>query len=133
MTNYKAYRSAVGISSGQMIETIRAEYPKFSKIQNSMVSNPAYGICLLPEAESLLVEKYGTAPGLTVSDGHTVSKATPRKADKRRKKNRMTVRLDDETALRVRELMTAMHYIRAQDFLEQALLSMLENWEASHA
>lgn len=127
MTNYNQYRAAVGITRRQMIEAVAEEFPRYSKIQDSMCSNINYGICLLPEAEAILAEKFGEAPGLNISG--LPKKTRERKPDNRKKKNRLIVRLDDETARRVRALMADMHFTHAQDFLEQALLSMLENWE----
>ena len=130
MTNYNEYRSATGITTKQMIKAVAEEYPRFSKIQSSMCSNIEYGICLLPEAEQILVEKFGSAPGLNITEGEEkrTSPAAPR-PDRRKKRNRLVVRLDDDTARRVRIMMAQMNFTHAQDFLEQALLSMLENWE----
>lgn len=130
MTNYNEYKSVTGITTRQMINAVAEEFPRFSKIQSSMCSNTEYGICLLPEAEKILVEKFGSAPGLNITEGveERKSPAAP-KPDKRKKRNRLVVRLDDDTARRVRTMMTQMHFTHTQDFLEQALLSMLENWE----
>lgn len=133
MTDYSAYRNTAGITTKQMVKTVAEEFPRFSKIQCSMVSNTDYGVCLLPEAERLLIEKYGYAPGLSIEEGKTEKEKTVvRRADNRKKRNRFIVRLDDSTAYRVREMMTEMGYTRTQDFLEDALGSMLQNWEASH-
>lgn len=133
MTDYSAYRNAAGITTKQMVKAVAEEFPRFSKIQCSMVNNTEYGVCLLPEAERLLIDRFGYAPGLSIGEEEgKKEKAVVRRADNRKKRNRFIVRLDDSTAYRVREMMTEMGYTRTQDFLEDALDSMLQNWEASH-
>lgn len=42
------------LSSREMISILQEKFPKFSKIQLSMVRNPEYGVTLSPDARKLL-------------------------------------------------------------------------------
>ena len=53
--------------SKEIIEAISARYPKFSKIQLSMVRNPQYGLQLVPGAVSALRDAGIPPPGKTRS------------------------------------------------------------------
>ena len=131
MTNYNEYRSVAGITTKQMVKTVSEEFPRFSKIQCSMISNPEYGVCLLPEAEELLISEYGYAPGLN-KENTQEKKVVVRKPEKRKKRNRFVVRLDDSTAGRVWKMMRGLGYVKTQDFLEDAIEAMLTNWEGNN-
>lgn len=119
MTNYGAYKEQVGITNADLINAVAEQFPSYSKATNSMVCNPAkYGVCLLPEAEAHLVEKFGGGFGLNI--------APKKKRDIRKKGNRLTVRIDDDLSCKVHALMAELHYSTVQDFLEDALKSMVK-------
>lgn len=126
MTDYNAYCASVGAKPRQIVSAVSAEFPKFSKIQFSMCANPAYGVCLLPEAEGLLVSTFGNGPGL-----NKPVKPHPKNTDNRKKANSFRVRLDDDTAKRVRQLMATLGYTSVQRFLEQLLLDTLARKETA--
>ena len=120
MSDYIRYREEKGLSNNQIIRTIAEGYPGYTKIQNTMVNNPQkYGICLLPEAEKLLVDKFGEGEGIKL---HGVKRSEIR----RKKSNRLVVRLNDEMYNRVRDLMFRLRYTSVQAFLEDALTAMVE-------
>ena len=120
MSDYIRYREEKGLSNNQIIRTIAEGYPGYTKIQNTMVNNPQkYGICLLPEAEKLLVDKFGEGEGIKL---HGVKRSEIR----RKKSNRLVVRLNDEMYNRVRDLMLKLRYTSVQAFLEDALTAMVE-------
>ena len=120
MSDYVRYREEKGLSNNQIIRTIAEGYPGYTKIQNTMVNNPQkYGICLLPEAEKLLVDKFGEGEGIKL---HCVK----RRESRRKKSNRLVVRLNDEMYNRVRDLMFRLRYTSVQAFLEDALTAMVE-------
>ena len=120
MSNYIRYREEKGLSNNQIIRTIAEGYPGYTKIQNTMVNNPQkYGICLLPEAEKLLVDKFGEGEGIKL-------RGVKRSESRRKKSNRLVVRLNDEMYNRVRDLMFRLRYTSVQEFLEDALTAMVE-------
>ena len=120
MSDYARYREEKGLSNNQIIRTIAEGYPGYTKIQNTMVNNPQkYGICLLPEAEKLLVDKFGEGEGIKL---HGVKRSEGR----RKKSNRLVVRLNDEMYNQVRDLMFRLRYTSVQAFLEDALTAMVE-------
>ena len=120
MSDYIRYREEKGLSNNQIIRTIAEGYPGYTKIQNTMVNNPQkYGICLLPEAEKLLVDKFGEGEGIKL-------RGVKRSESRRKKSNRLVVRLNDEMYNRVRDLMFRLRYISVQAFLEDALTAMVE-------
>lgn len=120
MSDYVRYREEKGLSNNQIIRTVAEGYPGYTKIQNTMVNNPQkYGICLLPEAEKLLVDKFGEGEGIKIHGAkHSESR--------RKKSNRLVVRLNDEMYNRVRDLMFKLRYTSVQAFLEDALTAMVE-------
>ena len=120
MSDYIRYREEKGLSNNQIIRTIAEGYPGYTKIQNTMVNNPQkYGICLLPEAEKLLVDKFGEGKGIKL-------RGVKRSESRRKKSNRLVVRLNDEMYNRVRDLMFRLRYTSVQAFLEDALTAMVE-------
>ena len=120
MSDYVRYREEKGLSNNQIIRTIAERYPGYTKIQNTMVNNPQkYGICLLPEAEKLLVDKFGEGKGIQLN-------GVKRSESQRKKSNRLVVRLNDEMYNRVRDLMLRLRYTSVQAFLEDALTAMVE-------
>lgn len=57
--NYLKFRRKHKLSSGDMISFVRADYPKFSKVQLSMVDHPEkYGVRLTSASEKKLRQKY---------------------------------------------------------------------------
>lgn len=114
--DYVEFRRAKGISNTDMVNAIRELYPAYSKIQQTMVCNPArYGVCLLPAAEKILTDIWGD-----ISDTET-----KKRPDRRSKKNRMMVRLNDVLYSEVLDVMERMGYETTQDFLEAALTSIV--------
>lgn len=122
MTDYAAYRESKSITNNQFIETLHQSYEGFTKIQSSNISKPQkYAVCLTREAEDVLVARYGIGPGLA-----HYKPPKKRRADKRIKKNRMTVRLNDLMYARVIALMHRLDFDTVQDFLEATLSTMVE-------
>lgn len=120
MSDYVRYRDSKGLTNSQMVKAVSTSYPGYTKIQHTMVNNPdKYGVCLLPEAERLIVEAYGEGEGIKLPGAKS-------RDCKRKKRNRLVVRLNDEMYNRVRDLMLRLHYDTVQSFLEAALSSMVE-------
>ena len=72
----KKYRMNQGLSTKDVVNIIKAQYPKYSKITHCMVENPEkYGVKLVPEAEDLLTAK------------------SPRKGDRHRNRYRLSCRV----------------------------------------
>lgn len=135
MTDYNAYRAEKGISRGDMIRAVKLHYPKYSKVTQSFVDNPANtGVCLLPEAEYHLVDIYGFGRGLSIVDDGTYQPAhrdpPAKKQPNRRKGHRHTVRLGDEKNARVLEFAARHGFATMQDLIETALDFYLQAmWE----
>lgn len=122
MPDYTLYRDKAGVTANDVVEVLRPEFPKFFKGTLSMADHPEkYGICLLPAAEKMLVERFGYFPGL-------ISRPKKRKPN-RRKPCRMTVWLTPELNSRIRRLMKLTGYSTAQEFLFHALYKIAENAE----
>lgn len=123
MTNYSLYRDSAGISNNDMIKAVHAQFPGFSKIQNSMCSNPEkYGVCLLPEAEKLLIDAFGNAPGLQTADTAPAAPSRP----KRTKPNRLVCYLTDEIYKSIREMMDEQGFTTVQEFLNVILTKLVK-------
>lgn len=124
MTNYNEYRSDKNISNRDMIQAVRAGFPAYSKMQQSIVCNPAKnGVCLLPEAEELLVKRFGIGHGLGI-----VCKPRKRNHDTKGKPKRLTLRLSEAMFSEVDALMSRMCFSTMQDFLEAAVQQMLDRY-----
>lgn len=124
MPDYNRYRFEKDISNNDIINTLKAKFPKYQKSTMTMVNNPYdYAVQLLPEAEALLVEAYGTGQGLTICE-----KRRSRSHANKQKPNRLYVCLDDSLRQRVDEAMKRLNFATAQDFLEAAILQMVEKY-----
>lgn len=112
MTDYNCYRMEKGLTYGDIISAIQPRFEGYGKSQTSFVCNPSrYGVQLLPEAEKLLVEKFGYGNGLSIKK---------RRKENRSKQNRYTVRFDDETNGKIQAEMERMQ-CTAQQFFERAV------------
>lgn len=119
MADYARYRESVGITNVQMTEALSEVFPKYSKIQSAMVNAPEkYGMCLTPDAEAVLISKFGVGTGLN-------AKKKKNSKVKRNKSNRMAVRLDDPTYDMVKIKMAEMGLKSAQEFMEYSVMKML--------
>lgn len=95
MTDYKAWQAHVGITNPEMTETLQEHYPSYNKVCGTYVNNPEkYGVCLLPEAERILLAAFGPGPGFASLPWK--EKQKKKRSDRRRKTNAVTVRMDDE-------------------------------------
>ena len=122
--DYNRYRFEKDISNNDIINTLKARFPKYQKSTMTMVNNPYdYAVQLLPEAEALLVETYGTGQGLTISE-----KRRSRNHSNKKKPNRLYVCLEDGMRERVDELMKRLHFVTRQDFIEAAIIQMVEKY-----
>lgn len=123
MADYAQYRKRAGISNTAMTRALNEIFPKFTKIQASMIAFPEkYGICLTPEAETVLVNKYGYENGLNIK--------RPRKRKvKRQKNNAITVRLDDSTYDMVKNKMAENGFKSVQEFMESTIEKSLGGCE----
>lgn len=112
--NYTVYREKQGISRRDMIKIISGHYPGYTKVQQSMIENPAkYGVRLIPQAERFLREHCEKT----------------KKQPQRTKPHRLVVYLDDETHERIRGIMERCGYATVQAFLETMLRGMAEEME----
>lgn len=72
----KKYRLDHGLSVKDVVNTLKTQYPKYSKITHCMVENPEkYGVKLVPGAEELLTAK------------------SPQKGDRHRNRYRLSCRV----------------------------------------
>lgn len=117
----KTYRTERGISSRDLIEVMRTEFPKFGKPTLSMVDNPAdYGVRLLEEAEALIASAFGPE----------FEKApAPRRTPARRKPCRLCVYLPESQHARVKHFMEREKYATVQDLLSDLVRSWLSACE----
>lgn len=119
MQDYNLYRAEKNLSNNDMIRVIKDGFPAFSKVQMSFASNPQKSaLCLVPEAEALLVAAYGEGEGLSSAS----KKASRPKAKPNRKKpHRLVVYLDGELFTDVQSLAAKRGYTTMQAFLENLI------------
>ena len=128
MTDYQAYRAHVGIANPDMTKALKTMFPAFTKVNSALINHPdRHGVCLLPEAEQLLVQIYGEGPGL--ASVKFSGKPEKKRSDSRRKNNRITFRMNDEDlekALTLKEYSGAMSM---QELFEILLRDAYKRWE----
>ena len=125
IVNYELYRSDVGITNPDMTHAVAEEFPKFSKIQSVFINAPdKFGVCLVPEAEKLCVERFGYGRGLAFFPASEPEKK--KKTENRTKGNPVTVRMDDELYLAAVSMKTNRSFPSMQALIEQALREFIE-------
>lgn len=133
ITDYKAYREHVGISNPDMTKTLREEYPSFTRIDANFVNHPLqHGVCLLPEAEVLLVNKFGPGPGLhslVFDEAVLTGEVKKPRNENRKRKNRVTFRLDDAELEKAEDLREAYGAMTWQELFEKLLRDAHKRWE----
>jgi len=122
MQDYVAYRDHTEISSIDMVKALRPRFRGFTKNIMSYLNQPEkYGICLTPEAEEIIVNTFGSGPGLA----HR--KFQKKRPERRTKQNRMTVRIDDDLYFRLLSLETVGEtYPTMQAVVEAALRDFVD-------
>jgi len=135
MTDYNAYRSHVGISNPEMTRVLHRSYRGFGRPASSFINNPdKSGLCLLPEAEAFLVSTFGPGPGLA-SLTFTPESAEPepeppkKRPENRRKKNRISFRLDETELEKAEDLREAYGAMTWQELFEKLLRDAHRRWE----
>lgn len=124
--DYELYRNSVGITNAQMTKTLNECYRGYSKIIASFVNQPdKYGVCLLPAAEDILARRYGLGKGLAWVT-YVIENIRSKRDDHRKKGNRITVWLPDDTYFRILSLKTANVYPTLQAFAEAAIVDLIE-------
>ena len=124
--DYELYRATVGITNSQMTKTLNKEFPHYTRITASMVNQPEkYGVCLTPKAEDILARRYGLGKGLAWVT-YVIDNIRQKRDDHRKKGNRITVWLPDDTYFRILSLKTANIYPTLQAFAEAAIVDLIE-------
>ena len=130
MTNYNVYKAEKGISNNDMIRAVKPRFPKYSKVHQSMVVNAEQsGVCLVPEAEYLLVDHFGFGPGLSIIDDgtYTPQPVPPQKKKPNRKKpHGYTVRFNAALNEAVRAQMARLNISTMQEYIEEAVNFFLQ-------
>ena len=75
--NIETYKAQNNLSTNDIIELLKSDFPFFKKQQVTMCKNPAYGVTLAPKAVQIL------------------NKAHPPKKEKRARGNRVTIWMND--------------------------------------
>ena len=124
--DYELYRATVGITNSQMTKTLNKEFPHYTRITASMVNQPEkYGVCLTPKAEDILARRYGLGKGLAWVT-YVIDNIRQKRDDHRKKGNRITVWLPDDTYFRILSLKTENVYPTLQAFAEAAIVDLIE-------
>lgn len=127
MQDYNRYRKEKNLSNNDLIRVIKGGFPSFSKVQMSFASNPQKSaLCLVPEAEALLVDAYGDGEGLSAKS----RKPSPTKKPNRKKPHRLVVYIDDALFAKVQRTATQSGYATMQAFLESLIADRVETYEA---
>ena len=126
MANYDHYLQSKQLTRNDMIRALRQQYKGYSKATQSYVCQPEkYGLCLLPEAETLLVECFGFGEGLDITgSGEYEGKhlASAKKRPNRTKPHCYTVRISAELNAKVLEVMQSMNHKTMQELIEAAMV-----------
>lgn len=118
MADYALYFDGANITRKQAISTLNNNYPKFGKATMTMICNPDdYGVQLIPEAEKKLIDEFGWHAGL--------AERRRKSESRRKKKNKLTLRLDDSLYMQLQEVYHRTAFASMQDLLEAALVEFL--------
>lgn len=127
MPDYRKYCSVAGITNGEMVEKLKSRYPKYTKATQTMVCHPdEYAVQLLPEAEALLMEAFGYAPGLAAPDPEARRKTTH---GCKARPCRLYVRVDQALLDRVKSTAERMSFATMQDLIEAALYQFVDKYD----
>lgn len=120
--DYKQFREEHGISTKEMIHTVSAVCPKFTKMQLSMVDQPEkYGVCLIPSMDKRLIEVFGKVEHL---DGE---EHAPKKKPNRTKPERFTFRLTKKKADKLRKIRAKLG-VTTQELVCDVMENYIENF-----
>ena len=120
MQDYEQYREHADISSLMMVNALKPCFRSMTKSIMAIVNSPKkYGVCLTPEAEQILVDTFGSGPGLA-------HRRFKKKRYARAKGHAVTVRMDDDLYLRLMSLKTDGEYPTTQALAEALLRGSLE-------
>lgn len=121
--DYKQFRIEHGISTKDMIRTVSAVCPKYTKMQQSMVDQPEkYGVCLLPSLDKRLIEVFGKSEPLEEKEQE------PRKPPNRTKPERFTFRLTKKKADKLRKIRAKLG-VTTQELVSDVMENYIENFE----
>lgn len=113
-------RVELGLPAKDIVEIVRAIYPKYDKtMQSKCERGEEYGVILQPDAMSALRKQLDPL-------GKTVDK---RKKDRHRLTNRIHCRLDDTTYQVLKRKMEADGYATSQELLEDLIRDYLGKGE----
>lgn len=120
--DYKQFREEHVISTKEMICTVSAVCPKFTKMQLSMVDQPEkYGVCLIPSMDKRLIEVFGKVEHL---DGE---ESAPKKKPNRTKPERFTFRLTKKKADKLRKIRAKLG-VTTQELVCDVMENYIENF-----
>lgn len=126
MADYKAFKDAKGIASMDMVVALKPYYPSMTKQIVSIVMHPElYGCKLVERAEDILVKVFGEGPGLSSPLKRRLHAFFGKKDLNRKKGNRITVWLPDDTYFRLLSLRTKKEYT-FQSFAEEAIAEKID-------
>jgi len=124
MTNFQAYLDSKDLLQLDAVNALSPTFTGFTESIASIINRPMkYGVQMAPEAESILVQKFGPGPGLSIS----VDKK--KNHGNKNKPNRLTLRVDDNLRSRLEALYKGMSFAYMQDLLEAAILEFVEKHE----
>lgn len=127
MADYKSYKEEKGITSMDMVVALKPYYPSMTKQIVSIVMHPElYGCQLVERAEDILVKVFGEGAGLSHPFRRKLRALFAKKDERRKKGNRITIWLPDDTYFRVLSLKTAKVYPTFQAFAEAAIVELIE-------
>lgn len=98
----------------QVMEAMAEKFPGFRDPQMSMIRNPGYGLQLSSEAISWLESKGITPPG-------KVAEIKFKKAPKRKRENKISIRLNDKEKQTLKELAKKNGYPSVQKYIENLI------------
>lgn len=125
MPDYDQYARTAGVTRTAIIKELHRQYPRYGKATHAMVCAPEkYAVQLIPEAEALLRETFGDAPGLSEASVG-VEPPKPRRKENRTKGNKLTVRLDDSLFSQLRDFYGRTCFASMQDMVEAAIVEFL--------
>lgn len=98
----------------KVMDALAEEYPKFSRMQISMIKNPLYGVQLASGAVSLLRDKGIPLPA-------EINPRSVKKIEHRKKEKKVTFRLNDTQKVRLIEQAKESNCKSVQEYIEKLI------------
>lgn len=131
MPDYSLYMAAKQLTPKDVMSALRPVYQTNKVHVSCAVHSAESGLCFTPEAENMLIAKYGMGAGLVcterISDSTAKAETAKPKKPNRKKPHRLVVYVDEPLFQRVQKKAADLGYVTMQGFLEDILHKLEED------